>query len=85
MWGLPQRCLGLRTRRPGGRSPDILFVVFGGYCDREFRRQQAATLRAMAEKADPFIKKRLLDLAGSYARSPRPAALILSIPAELAQ
>ena len=53
----------------------------------KFRKQQAATLRGMAEKADPFIKKRLLDLADRYERAPRPRPLtpIQSIPAELAQ
>jgi hypothetical protein len=39
----------------------------------------------MAEKADPFIKRRLLDLAAHYDRSPRPPTPIQSIPAELAQ
>ena len=86
MWGLPQRCLGLRTRRPGGYAPpDILFVVLGTIVTEEFRLQQAATLRAMAEKADPFIKRRLLDLAARYARSPRPSTPLQSIPAEQAQ
>jgi hypothetical protein len=29
----------------------------------EFRKERAMTVRAMAEKADPFTKKRLLALA----------------------
>jgi hypothetical protein len=41
--------------------------------DSEFIRQCAAHYRSLAEKADPFIKRRLLDLAVSYeARLGRP-------------
>jgi hypothetical protein len=32
----------------------------------EFFRQQAARVRAMADHADPFTKRRLLDLADAY-------------------
>ena len=52
---------------------------------KEFRKERAMTLRAIAEKADPFTKKRLLDLASKYARAQRPPIQILSISAELAQ
>lgn len=42
----------------------------------EFLRERARATRSLAEKADPFIKKRLLDLAERYERSigrpPRP-------------
>jgi hypothetical protein len=34
--------------------------------DSEFLKQRAADCRFLAEKADPFIKRRLLDLATSY-------------------
>jgi hypothetical protein len=51
----------------------------------EFRKERAMTLRAIAEKADPFTKKRLLDLAAKYARAQRPPIQIPSISAELAQ
>jgi hypothetical protein len=34
--------------------------------DSEFLKQQAAHCRFLAEKADPFIKQRLLDLAVRY-------------------
>jgi hypothetical protein len=34
--------------------------------DSEFLKQQAAHCRSLAEKADPFIKRRLLDLALRY-------------------
>jgi len=37
----------------------------------EFRKRRAATARALAEKADPFIKRRLLDLAARYEQAPR--------------
>jgi hypothetical protein len=36
--------------------------------DDEFCRKQAKTVRDLAEKADPFIKKRLLELADHYER-----------------
>jgi hypothetical protein len=34
--------------------------------DQEFYRQQAQRARDLAERADPFARKRLLDLADSY-------------------
>ena len=35
--------------------------------DQEFKRQRARTVRDLADKAaDPFIKKRLQDLAARY-------------------
>ena len=40
--------------------------------DNEFRKHRAKTIRDMASKADPFVKKRLLDLAESYERAPKP-------------
>jgi hypothetical protein len=33
---------------------------------QEFMKQRARTMREMAEKADPFIKKRLQELAARY-------------------
>jgi hypothetical protein len=51
----------------------------------EFRKERAMAVRAMAEKADPFTKKRLLELAAKYARAQRPPTQIASISAELAQ
>jgi hypothetical protein len=33
---------------------------------QEFMKQRARTVREMAEKADPFIKKRLQELAARY-------------------
>ena len=37
----------------------------------EFRKQRAMTVRALADKADPFTRKRLLDLAARYEQAPR--------------
>jgi hypothetical protein len=34
--------------------------------DDAFKKQRALTVREMAEKADPFVKKRLQDLAARY-------------------
>ncbi|MCP1845403.1 hypothetical protein ACVIHI_001677 [Bradyrhizobium sp. USDA 4524] len=36
--------------------------------DDEFCKERARTVRALAEQADPFIKKRLLQLADHYER-----------------
>jgi hypothetical protein len=44
--------------------------------DEEFRKERAMTVRAMAEKADPFTKKRLLELAAKHARAQRPPTQI---------
>jgi hypothetical protein len=46
--------------------------------DDEFYQERARHIRELADKADPFIRKRLLDLAGNYdsivRRSPRTTA-----------
>jgi hypothetical protein len=34
--------------------------------DHEFYKEWARQVRELADKADPFIRKRLLDLAGNY-------------------
>jgi hypothetical protein len=48
--------------------------------DDEFYRNRARHIRELADKADPFIRKRLLDLAGNYdamvRRSHRPTAVV---------
>lgn len=36
--------------------------------DDDFCKERARTVRALAEQADPFIKKRLLQLADHYER-----------------
>jgi hypothetical protein len=47
--------------------------------NEEFRKQRAMTVRALAEKADPFTKRRLLDLAARYEQAPRPMTPIPTI------
>jgi hypothetical protein len=45
--------------------------------EQEFKRQRARTVRDLADKAaDPFIKKRLQDLAARYEDGERPAATL---------
>ena len=54
--------------------------------DSSFIKEQADRCRRLAEKADPFIKKRLLDLAETYEdRLGRPSRAVrsLRIPATL--
>jgi hypothetical protein len=36
--------------------------------DREFCREQARLVRSLGDRADPFIKRRLLQLAEHYER-----------------
>ena len=46
--------------------------------DEGFLRDRLLYIRKLAENADPFIKKRLLDLAAAYERRPglKPKALV---------
>jgi DNA replication initiation complex subunit (GINS family) len=48
--------------------------------DDEFYRERARLIRELDDKADPFIRKRFLDLAGNYdsmvRRSPRTTATV---------
>lgn len=51
--------------------------------DLDFYRQQAQRVRDLAEKADPFTRQRLLDLAGRYdarAGSPSVASRMIERP-----
>jgi hypothetical protein len=41
--------------------------------DDEFNKQRAKVLRDLAEQADPFIKRRLLQLVERYEPGRRPA------------
>jgi hypothetical protein len=48
--------------------------------DESFLKSQADRCRSLAERADPFIKKRLLDLAAQYdTRLGRPSRALLSL------
>jgi hypothetical protein len=54
--------------------------------DQEFFKRQALRARDLAEKADPFTRKRLLDLAGKYdtkAGGPSRASRIIEPPVPL--
>jgi hypothetical protein len=43
--------------------------------DDEFNKQRAKILRDLAEQAEPFIKKRLLNLVERYEPKRRPATI----------
>ena len=74
------------SRKPsGGPTVSRYFICCGATMTDEFRRERAMTVRAIAEKADPFTKKRLLALAAKYALAQRPPTQINSISAEMAQ
>jgi len=42
--------------------------------NEQFFHDRAKTVRELAERADPFTKRRLLDLASRYEKKPRPPA-----------
>jgi hypothetical protein len=49
--------------------------------DEGFMKERARYIRNLAEKADPFVKRRLLDLAVSYeSRLGRPSQATVSLP-----
>jgi len=55
--------------------------------DEQFLRDRAKIIRDLADKADPFIRKRLLDLAEQYDRRISPAlqatkTLLSNLPPE---
>lgn len=55
-----------------------------GVMDSKFLKQRAAHCRVLAERADPFIKRRLLDLASSYdAKLDPPTNRTLGIPGSI--
>ncbi len=46
----------------------------------EFRNERAKTVRALAEKViDPFVKRRLQDLASRYEDGPQPRTTLTTI------
>jgi hypothetical protein len=47
--------------------------------NEEYFKEQARRVREIAEMADPFTKRRLLDLASTYERRPRPLAPLPSL------
>jgi hypothetical protein len=53
--------------------------------DEEFKKQRARTVRELAEKAnDPFIKRRLQDLAARYEDDFKPPTTLTPIDLEFA-
>jgi hypothetical protein len=52
--------------------------------DEKFKKQRTKIVRELAEKADPFIKRRLLDLAAryesDYRATPQPTPIDLQFP-----
>ena len=58
-------------------------VLWGMSMDEEFYRQQALRVRDLAAKADPFTRRRLLDLAARYdakGGAPSPASRAIERP-----
>lgn len=53
--------------------------------DEAFLTERAKTVRALAERADPFTRIRLLELADRYERRPRPPRPIPPVPAKTTQ
>ena len=48
--------------------------------DEAFMKERALHIRTLAEKADPFIKRRFLDLAASYeSRLRRPSQVSMRL------
>ena len=60
--------------------------ILGWRMNEDFCKQQAQRVRDLADKADPFTKKRLLDLADKYdvkAGKPSRASKIIERPTPL--
>ena len=58
---------------------DMVFVYPASMLDEEFRKQRANLVRDLANRADPFIKKRLLALVSRYEDTrtrPPPVSLV---------
>jgi hypothetical protein len=56
-----------------------------GVMDSEFIKERAAHCGFLAEKADPFIKRRLLDLAAKYEAdfSKQPSQISINLTAQV--
>jgi hypothetical protein len=74
------------------RPQRVKFLWLGGgilIMDDEFLKQRAQFIRDLADKADPFIKRRLMDLARNYdariARPSRATVTLLSNGSEIEQ
>jgi hypothetical protein len=58
----------LEGQEKDGNVALCLRLSEGVRMDEAFMKERALHIRNLAEKADPFIKRRLLDLAASYER-----------------
>jgi hypothetical protein len=83
----PLRRAAVALEKPHGPCQDtILLVMWSLRMDSSFLKEQADRCRRLAENADQFTKRRLLDLAEGYEdRLGRPsrASRNLGIPASL--
>lgn len=58
--------------------------MIGVSVDEQFLRDRGKIVRDLADKADPFIKRRLLDLAEQYDRRVgRPSQATKTLPSNL--
>src|SRR4051812_21834264 len=64
-WSRSRSIAGLLDSATAGRST-LGSDVEGRVMEQEFYRGLAQRVRSMAEKADPFTRRRLLDLAKRY-------------------
>jgi hypothetical protein len=80
--GLANPSIVLKNQTTTSNIWRVCCVQEVGIMDSEFLKQRAAHCRILAEKADPFIKRRLLDLAARYEASlpkqPSQASIILT-------
>ncbi|SCB55045.1 hypothetical protein GA0061098_103419 [Bradyrhizobium shewense] len=62
----------LRNSKPtNGNAPSIIGIIGNPMLDDEFNQHRSILIRELADKAgDPFIKRRLLDLAPRYEKRP---------------
>ena len=64
-----------------------MLVALGGVMDSKFLIEHAARCRSLADKADEFTKRRLLDLADRYetrlVNGPSRASSILKNPVDM--
>ena len=56
----------MQNERTSGTFGPVRCVIEVDLVDSEFFKERTAHCRALAERADPFIKRRLLDLAARY-------------------
>jgi hypothetical protein len=78
----PSRPATEEGNRPQNLLPDVQEVRGQREAqdmNEDLRKERARMARALADKADPFIKRRLLDLAARYEQTPRPVTPIPTV------